>query len=101
MNCTVCKSANQVEFPCEIAIHFPGHENLTRPHVFAFPRILVCMDCGSSGFAVADPELRLLQEGDHRGLDLPPTQRSTPATLSVADYGSRSGFAPPSARTRH
>jgi hypothetical protein len=39
MSCTVCKSANQMEFPSEIAIHFPGRENLARPHVFSFPKI--------------------------------------------------------------
>jgi pimeloyl-ACP methyl ester carboxylesterase len=63
----VCKSANQMKFPSELVIHFPGLENLARPQVIAFPNILVCMDCGSSWFAVADLELRLLQEGDHLG----------------------------------
>jgi len=52
-----------MKFPSELVIHFPGLENLARPRVIAFPNILVCMDCGSSWFAVADPELRLLQEG--------------------------------------
>jgi len=59
----VCKSANQMKFPSELVIHFPGLENLARPRVIAFPNIPVCMDCGSSWLAVADPELRLLQEG--------------------------------------
>ena len=53
MGCACCASSNQVEFPSEIAIHFLGGENLALPHVFAFPKVIVCLDCGFSGFAVA------------------------------------------------
>jgi hypothetical protein len=63
MPCARCDSANQTEFPSEIAIHFSGRENLSKPHVFVFTRVLVCLDCGSSGFAVAETELLLLREG--------------------------------------
>jgi hypothetical protein len=63
MACAHCDSGNQVEFPSEIAIHFSGRENLDQPHVFVFPKILVCLDCGFSGFAVAEKDLRLLREG--------------------------------------
>jgi hypothetical protein len=63
MPCARCDSANQTEFPSEIAFHFAGRENLSKPHVFAFPKILVCLDCGASGFAVSQTELRFLREG--------------------------------------
>jgi hypothetical protein len=63
MPCARCDSAHQMEFPAEIAIHFSGRENLYKPHVFVFPKVLVCLDCGASEFAVAETELRLLREG--------------------------------------
>jgi hypothetical protein len=82
MKCMLCKSANLVEFPSEIAIHFPGRENLARPHVFAFPEIMVCLRCGSSRFTVDESELRLLQEGIKSSCA---TQSTTPAILSAAN----------------
>ena len=42
MSCAACASTNQVEFPTEIAIHFPGKKNLHKPHVLAFPKVLLC-----------------------------------------------------------
>jgi hypothetical protein len=52
MLCERCDSAHQTEFPSEIAIHFSGRENLDKPHVFVFPKILVCLECGFSGFVI-------------------------------------------------
>ncbi len=66
MSCTVCASANQVEFPAEIAIHFSGKMNQNRPHVFAFQKLLVCLDCGFSSFTVPEAELRVLRDGSIR-----------------------------------
>jgi hypothetical protein len=63
MHCVRCDSGNQVEFPSEIAIHFSGRENLDKPHVFVFPKILVCLNCGFSGFVVSEKDLGLLREG--------------------------------------
>jgi len=63
MACARCNSCNQVEFPSEIAIHFSGREDLDRQHVFVFPKILVCLDCGFSGIVIAENDLRLLREG--------------------------------------
>ena len=62
MPCARCDSGNQVEFPSEIAIHFSGRENLDKPHVFVFPNIKICLDCGFSGFVMAEKELLLLRE---------------------------------------
>jgi len=62
MACERCKSANQVEFASEIAIHISGRENLNKPHGFVFPKILVCLDCGFSGFVVVETDLQLLRE---------------------------------------
>lgn len=63
MACTSCASGRQREFVAEINIHFPGLKNLGKPSVFAFPTVLVCLDCGFSQFLVTDPELTLLAEG--------------------------------------
>jgi hypothetical protein len=66
MSCTACASANQVEFPTEIAIHFPGTRNPGKPHVFVFPKVLLCLDCGFSQFTVPETELRTLRQGAAR-----------------------------------
>jgi hypothetical protein len=63
MSCTACASANQVEFPTEMAIHFPSRKNPGKPDVFAFPKVLLCLDCGFSEFTVPETELRALRQG--------------------------------------
>ena len=60
MPCSLCQSSNQVEFPAEINIHFPGPENFTKPTVWVFPKILVCFDCGLSMFTTPKDELARL-----------------------------------------
>jgi len=62
MSCKACASTNQVEFPTEIAIHVPGRKNLGKPHVFVFPKVLLCLDCGFSQFTALETELRVLRE---------------------------------------
>ncbi len=61
MSCRVCASANQSRFPTEIAIHLPG---LSTPHVFLFPKIVVCMDCGFTEFSIPETELPRLAKND-------------------------------------
>jgi hypothetical protein len=56
--CRSCQSGNQVEFPSEINIHFPGIANLDQPAVLVFPSILVCLNCGFSEFVIGESELR-------------------------------------------
>ena len=63
MPCARCDSDKQAELVSEIAIHFSGPENLDKPHVFVFPKVRVCLVCGSSEFQVAETELRQLREG--------------------------------------
>ena len=48
MLCTLCASSNLREFPAEVNIHFPGLKNADKPGVFVFPKLLVCLHCGSS-----------------------------------------------------
>jgi hypothetical protein len=44
-------------FLAEIAIHFPGRENLDRPPILAYPALSVCFDCGFTEMVVAEAEL--------------------------------------------
>jgi len=61
MSCRRCASANLSRFPTEIAIHLPG---LSTPHVFLFPNVVVCMDCGFTEFVILGTELRRLAQAD-------------------------------------
>jgi hypothetical protein len=63
MNCRACESANVRAFNAETNLHFPGWRGLDQPSVFAFPRTMVCLDCGHAEFQVADRELQLIRAG--------------------------------------
>jgi len=43
-------------------IHFSGLKHLSNPGVLVFPRLLVCLDCGVSQFALPERELGQLKE---------------------------------------
>ena len=60
--CRSCQSANRSSFNGEIAIHFPGLEGLDRPIVWTFPKLLVCLNCGLTEFAIPETELRVLRD---------------------------------------
>jgi hypothetical protein len=62
MNCAVCATNNQMEFPAEITIHFRGLKDIAKPRVHVFPKLLVCLDCGSAQFTVPKDELSRLRE---------------------------------------
>ena len=59
-HCKSCQSANQSTFNGEIAIHFPGLEGLDKPIVWVFPKLLVCLNCGFTEFAIPEKELGVL-----------------------------------------
>ena len=61
MSCTSCGSENLHKFGAEVAIHFSGRKNLDKPHVYASPELVVCMDCGFVQFALTEAELGLLR----------------------------------------
>jgi len=60
MPCSSCLSNNQAEFPAEINIHFPGSDSFTKPTVWVFPKVVVCLDCGCSRFITPENELARL-----------------------------------------
>jgi hypothetical protein len=63
MACRSCGLENQTQFAGEISIHILGLENVNKPTVWVFPRLLVCMNCGFAEFTIAENELRLLGKG--------------------------------------
>jgi hypothetical protein len=63
MACESCGSENQTELGAEINIHFRRLQNLDKPSVLVFPKLLVCLDCGCSRFTLPEAELRLLRDG--------------------------------------
>jgi hypothetical protein len=69
MPCPSCLSSKQAEFHAEINIHFPGPENWTKPTVWVFPKILVCLDCGASLFPIPKDELGRLGQTDQSASD--------------------------------
>jgi hypothetical protein len=60
MSCRLCESGNEAEFDAEMIIHFSGLKNLDKPGVWVFPKLLVCLSCGSSYFTVPESELAVL-----------------------------------------
>ena len=64
MPCQSCSSENLSKFTAEIAIHLHGLKNLDKPHVYVFPELDVCLDCGAAQFAIQEAELGLLNECD-------------------------------------
>ena len=61
MSCKSCQSQNQRNLNGEIAIHFPGLNGLDKPIVWVFPKLLVCLNCGFTEFAIPEAELRLVE----------------------------------------
>ena len=62
MYCPSCQSSNQAEFTTEMMIHFSGLKYVDCPGVFAFPKIVVCLDCGAARFSTPEEVLRQLQQ---------------------------------------
>jgi len=55
-----CSSKNQRKLNAELALHFPGRKGLDKPIVWAFPEMLVCLNCGFAVCALADAPLKEL-----------------------------------------
>ena len=64
MPCKSCGSVNQKKFSAEMGIRFPGLKDIDKPAVWVFTDVVVCLDCGTTEFAVAKEELRQLAKGD-------------------------------------
>jgi hypothetical protein len=60
--CKLCHSVQQNNFRTEINIHFPGPKNLHKSSVWAFPTLLVCLNCGFTAFVLDRRELARLRD---------------------------------------
>ena len=60
MMCRSCRSEKLIKFTGELAVHFSGLKNISRPVVSISPEIWVCLDCGNAGLSVPESELRVL-----------------------------------------
>ena len=70
MECRRCSAQKRESFNGKVALHFPGLDGLTKPIVWVFPKVLVCLDCGFTEFAVPDEQLKTLRNpksSDHTG----------------------------------
>ncbi len=56
--CLSCGSNNQADFDSEMMIHFTGRKHLDNPGVWAFSKLLICLECGFSSFAAPLAELQ-------------------------------------------
>jgi hypothetical protein len=63
VSCRSCESKHQTTFLSEINIHIPGFHNLSTKPVWAFPKLLVCLDCGFTELRFGRAELCELEEG--------------------------------------
>ena len=63
MSCQLCGSGNEAELDAEMIIHFSGLKNLDKPGVWAFSKVLVCLDCGSSHVTVPKTKLASIAKG--------------------------------------
>lgn len=60
MRCALCQSDNQAEFSVEMMIYFSGRAHIDDPGLLAFPKVSVCLDCGSARFTIPETDLALL-----------------------------------------
>lgn len=59
-----CSLKNQHKLNAELGLHFPRLKGLDKPIVWAFPEVLVCLNCGFAVFALADAPLKELGQAD-------------------------------------
>jgi hypothetical protein len=67
VRCKSCGSKNLDNYSAEIALHFRGLANINKPHVFLFPSVVVCLDCGMAEFVIPERGLLQLTEGRAAG----------------------------------
>jgi predicted nucleic-acid-binding Zn-ribbon protein len=67
MRCKSCGSEKFGDLNGEIAMYFSGLKNRNEPSVWAFPQVVVCLNCGTAEFDIAEDQLRLLGRGPSAG----------------------------------
>lgn len=62
MACRYCQSPTEIELTAEMNIHFSGVKNVDKPSVWAFPQLIVCLNCGFVEFLLDRDELLRMRE---------------------------------------
>jgi hypothetical protein len=62
LQCRSCSASSLVELNSEICIHFPGLKGVDVEPIFAFPKLTVCLDCGSVQSDLSAKELDNVKE---------------------------------------
>jgi len=65
MPCRSCKSENQHRFRTETNLHFPhvvDNGGFEFPNVFIFPKLTICLDCGSAEGELTPKDLQNLKK---------------------------------------
>jgi len=65
--CAVCGSGDVGRFTAETAIHSLGMKQISKPAIFVFPELAVCLHCGFAAFAVPREQLGDLGKGNVAG----------------------------------
>ena len=47
LHCNACASLELVELDSEVCLHFPGLKGLKKRPIYAFPKLTICLNCGS------------------------------------------------------
>ena len=58
--CKACGSVKQNKYIAEVGIRSGGLKNIDEQSVFVYPKLSVCMDCGTAEFVIPKTELRVL-----------------------------------------
>jgi len=68
--CKSCASSNLIELNSAICLHSTGTRGLTKDAIFAFPKLVVCLDCGATQLTLSAAELQLVRERGARTFSL-------------------------------
>jgi len=60
MKCQSCGSEKLNKLTGQLAVYFSGLKNLSRPVIWFFPELWICLDCGNAGLSVPESELQVL-----------------------------------------
>jgi hypothetical protein len=59
--CRLCASVNLTELDAKVNLHLPHLNGSGMSAVSAFPKLVVCLDCGFARFYLSAKELHLLK----------------------------------------
>jgi len=64
--CSACSSSNLAEFIAEIGLHIRGLARLNRGHIFVFPTVALCLDCGLLQAILSADDLQRIRDSGER-----------------------------------